>query len=220
MKTTVKTMLDRYSDIKVSHKNLTQIINNFQDVDLSLSINGEIINLNHLEEENKKVILGVSNAFNILLNKATLLEEEMKDIISQLELKDSVVNIEDSSKEEEMKEERIEEEGVSDNPSENPFDFKSQMSKLIEELDSGEIIIPVDVLHYFKSVMEIEVDLSDVNKILAEKVESGVLKTVYYVRCYKCDSGYETYLEKLPKNIICPNCSEDILNIEIQYKKA
>lgn len=210
---TIGEILNKYSDIRVRHKKLLNILDdldkNSTNIDLSLSINGEVVNLNHLAGNDKKAILEMSKVFGLFIGDISKLEDEMNTIISQLELKGEhkclCNNHCDSNGEEER---------------DTTSDTASLISKLIDEIEVGEIVNPMEVLQYLETAFGIKEDLSNVNRVLAEKMGEGELKTVYFLKCYKCEGGYETHLDKLPKIITCPDCSQEIINVEIQYKKV
>lgn len=104
--------------------------------------------------------------------------------------------------------------------SENPLKEVSKMEKIhtfLSNYGKGTVLNPASVHDLLYEEVE-NLSLSEVHQVCRELVEEGKMSIVHQASCYKCSSGFSKVYEVLPKTVICGDCGEDIVNIEIQYR--
>ncbi|PLS19164.1 hypothetical protein CVD28_01790 [Bacillus sp. M6-12] len=96
---------------------------------------------------------------------------------------------------------------------------KQVLSQKIEQYQTDDVINPSELYDSLPLPVQEQISLSDVHEILRDAVDENKMKLIHNATCFKCNSGYEQDYEKLPRDVKCGHCGQDIVNIEIRYKK-
>lgn len=218
----IQEIVERYFRLRTEEEKIfaiKNIIKNNKDksIKLTIDINGECFDLSNLFSDSNKDYKELDDFMSSLLFANNDYKEA---IITKLKLKEDKVNKETllGVKTEEINKGLNLE--TNKEPAEDSIDLETSVTNILNQLDRGEVVVAGEILEYLKKELDFDIELSDINQILSAKLKKGELNSIYFVKCYKCNSGYEDYLDKLPRITSCPDCREEILNVELRFKKA
>jgi hypothetical protein len=210
--TMVENFIEKYMEVKNKEEKLRFIQKGIEEkADISfhgeITVNGVSFPIQELLEvtpyEAFKHFENELKQFIDVLLKQTQMEKE--NLLSLIEFKkeDTSPSDEENSLQEEKK-------------------IKDIIVDMIQEYDIGDIINPMDIFDKITESFPHDKDgisISDIHEVLREYVDRGEMKITHFVSCLKCDNGYKHYYDKLPRYIACAHCGEEIVNIEIHYRK-
>lgn len=87
----------------------------------------------------------------------------------------------------------------------------------IQRYESGTVVSPVTIHDLLHETVQ-NLSLSEVHQVCRDYVEQEKMTIVHQASCHKCSTGFFKVYDVLPKNVICGDCGEDIVNIELHYR--
>lgn len=201
----------------VTHQNLENLMSlqtkmsksNEIGLNLTFEFNGEYISLNDIAGvQNTDVFKSLEEDINLYIQYLIKqIEAKQNNMLSEIEFTKNTPLIEDSNNH-----------SNTDVTNKNEFNLQKYIDDEVLGVSNGEYINPMEI--YEKLIVFYpEIELAEIHNVLRLYVDKNKLNIVHYSKCYKCSKGKEKYYNSLPREIVCDECGEDIVNVEIRYQK-